>query len=507
MTGRAMSKQGRKTRRQWRYGWLLLLPLLAQAAPGLLVHFDSPARFAATTPVVSQWLRPDLAVIGSDLLPTGSSLEEQMAQWRQVAGVQLVEVDAPGRFTALDEVSTPNDPWLTRQGWLDVVGARRLWSLGDGQGITVAVIDSGVDLHHPDLQANLLPGYDFGDFDNDPQDTYGHGTAVAGLLAAVGNNGIGVSGLAPATKILPLKVSASSGPFLNEPRSSAIAAAILRATEARVDIINLSLEVTEEILAVQQALQAALAQGIIVVAAAGNGGQPVSFPARLPGVLAVANSTDSGTLYGGSNLGPEIALAAPGVLPVTTLLGGQYGTRGSGTSYSAPIVAATLAALRSANPHWTKDTLLRGLQSTAKPVPGQAFGSVQAGVAAQALMPDLLPQGSSFAGNESLNLAYHLPPTDAPVDIHVLVDTPAGRFVLRPDGSWQAATSGYVPLLRNYQGGARSGTLFGETGAFPALPLTGLPQGDYRWYIGLLDSRSQRLLGPVVTSAMRIGGR
>lgn len=506
----ARKKTAGGSRCRWLYGWPLLLPLLTQAAPGLLVHFAGPARFATATPVVSQWLRPDLAVVGSDLLLPEAGLDEQMAQWRQLAGVRLVEVDAPGRFATLDEVAAPDDPLLAQQRWLEIIGARRLWSVGDGRGVTVAVIDSGVDRSHPDLQANLLPGYDFGDFDDDPQDTLGHGTAVTGLLAAAGNNGIGISGLAPAAKILPFKVSASSGPSPNEPRSSAVVAAILRATEARADIINLSLEITEETQAVQQALQAALAQGILVVAAAGNGsGQPVSFPARLPGVLAVANSNDDGTLYRGSNLGPEVALAAPGVLPVTTLMRGQYGARGSGTSYSAPIVAAVLAVLRGANPHWSPGTLLRALQSTAKAVPGQTFGSLQAGAAAVALSPDLLPQasatGANFAGNENLSLAYRLPPTDTPVDVYVAVDTPAGSFVLRPDGGWQTVESGYLPLLTGYRGGERSGSLFGPTGAFPALPLNGLPHGAYRWRVGLVESASQRALGPVVATPMRVG--
>jgi subtilisin family serine protease len=329
---------------------------------------------------------------------------------------------------------------------------------------------------------------------------------VTGLLAAVRGNGIGVSGLAPAVKVMPLKVSASSGPHANDPLSSAIAAAVLQAVAARVDFINLSLEITEETEAVRQALRAALDQGIIVVAAAGNGsGQPVSFPANMPGVIAVANTRDDGSLYVSSNIGPEIALAAPGVAPVSTLLGGGYGVRGSGTSYSSPLVVGALAALRSANPHWSKATLLRTLQGTAKSVPGQAFGSLQAGAAAVALTPDLLPQASSFAGTENLSLSYRLPETDASVDVYVVVDTPAGSYALRPDGGWQPVASGYLPVTANYAAGARRGDLFGGREGFPPLSLSGLPHGSYLWRVALVESGTQTLLGPVVSSAMRLG--
>ena len=190
-------------------GALLLPPLVygASSPPdSFIVHFERDGRFAAARPRVSHWLRSDVAVVrptARRFTAEGATLEEEMAAWRRLPGVRLVEPDAVGKFDGLVDAGVPNDPLYAKQTWLDLVGARGLWALGMGTGVTVAVVDSGVDLHHPDLQANLIAGYDFADNNATPQDQVGHGTFVAGLLAAVANNGIGVAGLAPGVKIMP----------------------------------------------------------------------------------------------------------------------------------------------------------------------------------------------------------------------------------------------------------------------------------------------------------------
>lgn len=492
---------------------LLLSPLVHGAASppdGFIVHFERGGRFAGSTPKVSRWLRSNVAMVRSATRHFASgeaTLEAEMAVWRRLPGVRLVEPDAVGQFDGLVDAGVPNDPFYAEQTWLDLVGARGLWALGVGSGVTVAVVDSGVDLSHPDLQANLIDGYDFADNSAIPQDRIGHGTTVAGLLGAVASNGIGVTGLAPGIKIMPLKTSPDSGPHAGEPLSSAVAQAIDYAVAHGAGIINLSLTITTETEVVRQAVQEALDKGVIVVAAAGNEHSAVGFPANMPGVIAVANTQDDGSLHGSSNVGTEIALAAPGVYPKSTLLGGGYGVYGSGigTSYSAPMVAAALAVLHGANPYLPPATLLSLLKSAAAPVPGYSFGVLQAGKTAALLVPDLQPeQGQAFASG-NLSVAYRLPPTGVALDIYVAVDTPLGSFSLSPDGGWQPVSmAGYIPLASGYATSGTSGILFGSKGIFPAIPLAGLPTGAYNWRIALFDPQRQRLIGPVVSSTLQV---
>lgn len=487
---------------------LVLLSVTGQAAAveadGFIVHFERGGRFAASTPPVSRWARSNVAVVRPEarhFAAKGDSLDAEMAAWRKLPGVRLVEPDVYGNFNALSDAPAPNDPQFSQQTWLNAVGARRLWSASNGAGVTVAVVDSGVDLSHPDLQANLVPGYDFGDHDSVPQDTIGHGTMVSGLLAAVANNGIGVSGLAPGVRIMPLKTSKDTG---SAPLSSAVAEAIDYAVAQGVGIINLSITIDTDVELVRQSVQAALDKGVILVVAAGNHGSLVEFPANMSGVVAVANSQNDGTLHSSSNRGPEVAIAAPGVLPVSTKLGGLYGTSGSGTSYSTPMVVAALAALRSANPTLPVKTLLDTLKSTATPIAGFSFGVLQAGQAVVALTPDLTP--SLSANGVAMSVAYRLPPTASPYDIYVAVDTPLGEACLRSDGSWQTvAEKGYTPLVSQVPAASpQSGMLFGAGGIFPAIPTQGFPAGAYNWRIGLLDSAAQRVIGTVVSSRLTL---
>lgn len=473
-------------------------------ADGFIVHFAHGARFAASTPPVSRWVRTNVALVRPEarrFTAAGDDLENEMAAWRALPGVSLVEPDVYGHFNSLTDAAAPNDPLFSQQSWLAQVGARRLWSAGTGSGVVVAVVDSGVDLTHPDLQANLVPGYDFGDNDSVPQDMIGHGTMVSGLLAAVANNGIGVSGLAPGAQIMPLKTSKDVD---SAPLSSAVAQAIDYAVAKGVGIINLSITIDTDVELVRQSVQAALNKGVIMVVAAGNSGASVEFPANMNGVIAVANTQSDGTLYSESNRGPEVAIAAPGVLPFGTVRGGTYNTRGSGTSYSTPMVAAALAALRSANPTLPAATLLNALKSTATPVAGYNFGVLQAGKAAAVLTPDLTPSFSQSAS--AMSVAYRLPPTAAAYDIYVAVDTPLGEVSLRGDGSWQVvASSGYVALVSNASASSGgSGVLFGSDGIFPAIPTNGFPAGLYNWRIGLLDRVGMRAIGTIVSSPLTL---
>lgn len=478
----------------------------ARRAAGWIVHVDAPE--AVGGEVVQVLPRPVFAVPAEKSGAGRAGVAAQRSRSEQAAlaaqpGVRRVEPDLLGEFAA---GAAPNDPGYVQQEWLSAAGASALWQVGAGQGITVAVIDSGVDLQHPDLAPNLLPGHDFADADEQPQDVLGHGTAVAGLVGAVCGNGLGGCGMAPLVKILPFKVSRSTGEGAHQPVASAVAAAIRRAAESGAQIINLSLSFASPVQLLTSAIESAQAMGVLIVAAAGNGlASPVAYPANLPGVIAVANSTTDGYLFLTSNFGPEVALAAAGVNPPTTLLGGGFGSFGSGTSFAAPQVAGALAALRSAHPRWSKGLLLKALQATSKPVPGRGFGSLQAGAAAQWLLPTLHVSRIHPAANDGLvKVAYRLPDSDGPVDVYVSVETPAGRFGVAADGSWWGGDEAPQAWRRAYAGGQQSGELFGLGGIFPPLLVNGLPGGSYLWQLQLIDRATGLEATPTITQHTRL---
>jgi hypothetical protein len=271
--------------------------------------------------------------------------------------------------------AAPSDPLYARQWALDRVGAPCAWVRSTGsEGVIVAVVDSGVDVSHPDLQRRVRrDGFDFVDNDGDPQDENGHGTHVAGIIAAALDNGEGVAGLAPNVQLLPVRVMSAEGVGSDR----AIAAGITYAVDRGARVINLSLGATlllatpESSPQVIRAIRNALAADVVVVVAAGNDFVPL--PNAIVGensdVLVVAASDRSDRKAGFSNSGPWVDLTAPGerilstmptyevyltspALPPEERFAQNYDYM-SGTSQAAPFVAATAALLLSANPGWT----------------------------------------------------------------------------------------------------------------------------------------------------------
>lgn len=231
------------------------------------------------------------------------------------------------------------------------VSAMDAWSVITGSPeIVIAVIDSGVKLDHPEFAGRLTPGYDFVNNDEFADDDMGHGTHVAGIIAAALDNGQGVAGVCPNCRLMPVKV-------LNENNMgtwSQLAKGILYAVDNGAQVLNLSLgaEVSSETLAA--AVQYALDHDVVVVAAAGNMGSDVPFyPAALDGVIAVGAITNTTERWARSNFGPNIDLVAPGSLIYSTYydLNNLYGgyTYMSGTSMAAPFVSGVAGLLLSAN--------------------------------------------------------------------------------------------------------------------------------------------------------------
>lgn len=244
--------------------------------------------------------------------------------------------------------TTPNDTYWSSQWGMTKIEAPAAWDITTGSdSVTIAIVDTGVDLLHPDLSGKLVSGYDFINGDNDPQDDHGHGTHVAGIAAARTNNGTGVAGLSWGARIMPVKVLNDYGRGEYED----IANGIIYAASNGADIINLSLGGSASSSVLEDAVEYAYDLGCVVVAAAGNNNSSVSYPARYPEVIAVAATDSSDRRASFSNHGPEVDVAAPGVnIRSTYWWGGSTYERLNGTSQASPHVAGLAALIWSVSP-------------------------------------------------------------------------------------------------------------------------------------------------------------
>lgn len=252
--------------------------------------------------------------------------------------VELIEQDY---FVSVHFDIPPNDPDYKRQWALPHIQAERAWDeMGALQPITVAVIDTGVCMSHEDLVGRVLDnGYDFVDNDDDPEDVFGHGCSVAGIIAANIDNGLGIAGFAPNAAILPIRVLGPNG----SGSMADVAAGIVYAADNGADIINLSLGSFVGSQVEKDAVDYAVGKGVTVIASAGNsGGALPGYPARYENVVAVGAVDPDGSRSSFSNKGGDIW--APGRDVHTIYLDNSYKAL-NGTSFSAPYVSAMAAVL------------------------------------------------------------------------------------------------------------------------------------------------------------------
>jgi thermitase len=259
------------------------------------------------------------------------------------------------------------------------IKATTAWDTAQGDPETViAVIDTGVDMTHPDLAAKIAPGgHDFANNDDDPTDDVWHGTHVAGIAAADTNNGIGVAGVARNCRILPVKVTDAEG----NGYYSWIIEGITWAADNGADVINISMGGDVDDPFLMAACQYAHDKGIVVVASSGNTGDSgVYYPAAYDEyVLAVAASDYNDAIAAYSTFGPEVDVAAPGTWILGPAPQWYVGTGnlpylfGSGTSMAAPHVSGLAALIRSAKPELTADDIMKVIRYTADDINGASF--------------------------------------------------------------------------------------------------------------------------------------
>lgn len=252
-----------------------------------------------------------------------------------------------------------NDPYYGNAWHLPKIGAPTAWSTTVGSGVTIAVLDSGVNSAHPDLAGKLLPGWNFYDANSNTADVTGHGTKVAGTAAAASNNALGVASVAGGAMILPGRISDSSG----YATFSKMAAAVTWAADNGARVANLSYSGARGSTTVQSAGQYLKNKGGLLIVSGGNAGvEETAAPSDA--LIAVSATTSSDVKASWSSYGSYIDVAAPGASIYTTTKGGGYGSV-SGTSFASPATAGVVALMMAANPALSPDDVAKHLFATA----------------------------------------------------------------------------------------------------------------------------------------------
>ncbi|KQV84864.1 peptidase S8 [Massilia sp. Root351] len=292
-------------------------------------------------------------------LPANASEKAVVAQLKNRPEFKFVELDRRVKSSYV-----VNDPYAGGEWHLNNIGAAAAWDSAKGAGVTIAILDSGVDGAHPDLQANLVAGYNVYGNNTDTSDVCGHGTAVAGSAAARSDNGVGVAGVAGQARIMPVRIAYLDPTYGCYAYYSTVASGLTYAADHGARIANVSYGGVAGSAAVQSAAQYMRSKGGLVFVSAGNNGKDEGL-APTSTMIVVSATDGSDTKASWSSYGNFVSLAAPGSGIWTTSKGGLYQTW-NGTSFAAPVAAAAAALLMSARPDLSPAQVETILFNTAK---------------------------------------------------------------------------------------------------------------------------------------------
>lgn len=387
----------------------------------------------------------------------GRPVDQVLAELRADPAVEYAEPSY--RVQLLDDGAVAavsvNDPQTAGQYSLDRMRVRDAWSLSTGGSGVIAVLDTGVQPDHPDLSGRVLPGRDFVNNDSNAADDNGHGTWVAGIIAAKPNDGYGMAGISWSDMILPVKIMSSSGTG----STSALVSGIIWAADQGATVINMSVGGFPYSQAVQDAATYAWNKGAVLVGAAGNNNREEKFyPASMNHVISVSATQPQDEFSHWSSYGPAVDVSAPGSSVLTTnCTAGTCPNRTwgshtyiSGTSFAAPNVAGVVALIRAKNPSWTPQQVVDRLYATVDDLGYagwdnrygrgrvNAYRALGASVAASPRSPgDGLETNNTLGAARVIGLGATTRPTIYPAsDVDVFaVDVPrAGRLDVRVTG-------------------------------------------------------------------------
>ena len=257
-----------------------------------------------------------------------------------------------------------NDPYLGSEWHIAKIGAPAAWDSAQGAGVTIAILDTGVDGTHPDLAPRMVAGWDMYGNTADSSDLCGHGTAVAGSAAAAGNNATGVAGVSGQSKIMPLRIAyKNTTDGLCYAYASTIASGVTYAADHGAKVVNVSFSNAASSTAVQSAGNYLKSKGGLLFVSANNNNRDEGFTPSTA-LIAVSSTDSADNRSSFSSYGAFVSLAAPGSNIYTTNKGGSYGGW-NGTSFSSPVAAGAAALVMSANPSLTADQVQNILFSTA----------------------------------------------------------------------------------------------------------------------------------------------
>ncbi|MER7998553.1 type VII secretion-associated serine protease mycosin [Streptomyces sp. NPDC095613] len=282
---------------------------------------------------------------------------------------------------------------VREQQWhLDAMQADEAWKISKGRGVTVAVLDSGVDDTIPDLKGQVLEGRDFSELSGDENnDIDNHGTGMASLIAGMGGRGPaqGSYGLAPEAKILPVRIQYSQERMREKSARDTFAGsmseAIRFAADSDAQIINISVAGNGGSAELTKAVKYAHDKNKLIFAGVGNGGElgyDPQYPASTPGVVGVGGLDRKASRMSVSQYGPEVDISAPGEEITNACTGGTGLCEGSGTSAATALASASAALIWSKHPDWTNNQVLRVMLNTASGVKGGDRRSDQVGYGA-----------------------------------------------------------------------------------------------------------------------------